>query len=488
MRKFYFFIKKSFLVCILLASIIVFSACCFDAENLFLKQKTAEEILREASSYSKGYIKDGYGKLVWQSSFAMEIKISQNGIDNAYFETGKPVSFKVEGEILNSKTENENQENSNNSLFFSWDLGNGEKVEGEEFNYTFNEPGTYTVTLTASAGSASDTAVSTIWVAEHAGNLLVLDKYNCTVEVEKILNNDGPGKMEDVTFTLDVPTALQPFQEVINVDSKPLDFKEIIDGRGNLFYKYYIGGIAEGESASVLANFDINIYKFVINTNLKISSAYYQEDFDEALNQYLKSYKTIDSDSEIIKDTVKRIVGEESNPFLIAEKLYNFVVENIEYDWVRFAELDRKELKASELLNIKKGVCEDYSVLYAALCRASGIPAKYIAGIPISSIVHEGDKELESGHAWNEIYLPDYGWVPLDTTSEQIFLSENYSLNLRTIDDVRPENLGFFWEYYGKKPGYTQEYFFRVIGIEESDLIGISFQEYHSMLNELTTE
>jgi len=56
-------------------------------------------------------------------------------------------------------------------------------------NYTFNEPGVYTVKLKASAGSASNEAIATIWVVKYIENLIIQKEHNCTVEIEYTLQN-----------------------------------------------------------------------------------------------------------------------------------------------------------------------------------------------------------------------------------------------------------------------------------------------------------
>jgi hypothetical protein len=156
----------------------------------------------------------------------------------------------------------------------------------------------------------------------------------------------------------------------------------------------------------------------------------------------------------------------------------------MDYDWERYADPERKDLKASELLDIKKGVCEDYSVLYAALCRAAGIPVKYVAGLPVMSLARDANQELESGHAWNEINIKGYGWIPVDATSEIPFLSTNSLLNLKTYSDFQNKVLGFSWTYENKQPGYNQQYFYRVSGFDESNGVAITMDEYQAMKND----
>ncbi|MEO0070261.1 MAG: transglutaminase-like domain-containing protein, partial [candidate division WOR-3 bacterium] len=62
---------------------------------------------------------------------------------------------------------------------------------------------------------------------------------------------------------------------------------------------------------------------------------------------------------------------------------------------------------ALDVLKSMKGDCNEHSVLYAALARASGIPAKVAVGL----VYLEGAFYY---HAWNEVYLGQ--WVPVDPT------------------------------------------------------------------------
>ena len=204
----------------------------------------------------------------------------------------------------------------------------------------------------------------------------------------------------------------------------------------------------------------------------------------------MKSQKLIDSDSEAIKDVVEKVVGSEEDPYKIAEKLYNFVADNFEYDYVRCDQViqnqEIKDYKASELLEIKKGVCGDYTILYAALCRAAGIPAKYIGGISIFTILEEEDRETENGHAWNEIYLAEFGWVPVDVTAENGFMAGN-PLELRTYENIGTglKDYFFHWTYDNSEPDYDYQTFYRTKGIDASDAVNITMQKYFDGLKDL---
>jgi PKD repeat protein len=498
----------AFIIPVLILSFVLIglTSCCFGpaslissivddntskSESITIFEKSFEKILEEASSVSKGWIKDGYGKLVWEPSTAMDLKVYQDANSETYFDMSKPVVFSVESDLLapgdgssaqgNGSDSNSTDSSSSEKVDFTWDFGNGETAKGQSIEYMFAEPGVYTVTLTASAGSASDTYIETIWVAENSGNFLIFNKYDGNVEVESIFTNNGPGKLIDVAYGLDIPKTIAPFQEVDEISTEPGQFKEKSSENGDLLYRFYLGEIGANKTVSVKANYRVIMSEFVLNENPEDIKAPEDENYGKIVREYTKSEKSINSDSEAIKNKAADIIGQETDPMIVAEKLYNYVIDNMDYDWERYAATDRKNLKASELLDIKKGVCEDYSVLYAALCRAAGIPVKYIAGLPVMSIARDADDELESGHAWNEIYIEGYGWIPVDATSEIPFLSTNSLLNLRTYSEFQNNTLGYSWTYENKQPGYNQQYFYRVSGFDESNVVAITMEEYQSM-------
>ena len=195
---------------------------------------------------------------------------------------------------------------------------------------------------------------------------------------------------------------------------------------------------------------------------------------------YTGSESYIDSDSPIIIEAVDEAIGSESNPYLIAEKLYSYITDNLDYDYELAAENDRQLFKASEILERGKGTCMDYSIVYAAVCRAAGIPARYVSGVPVTVAVGMENQEIFECHAWNEIKLPEYGWIPLDVTWESGFLTHNYCLNLKTHEGLEYDYFSFYYHTSGDgpEPEIITEYSYSVDGIDQSDLNWASFSEF----------
>jgi len=59
------------------------------------------------------------------------------------------------------------------------------------------------------------------------------------------------------------------------------------------------------------------------------------------------------------------------------------------------------------------GDCGSQSIFFSALCRSIGIPARTTGGFQLFG-------DTLGDHFWAEFYLPNYGWIPVDTSAAQI--------------------------------------------------------------------
>jgi len=106
-----------------------------------------------------------------------------------------------------------------------------------------------------------------------------------------------------------------------------------------------------------------------------------------------------------IQKLAREIVGDETNPYWMARKIFNYVRNTLEYN------LEGGWNVAPVVLQRGTGSCSEYTFSFISLCRAAGIPARYVGAI----VVRGDDASLDDVfHRWPEIYLPNYGWVPID--------------------------------------------------------------------------
>lgn len=71
-----------------------------------------------------------------------------------------------------------------------------------------------------------------------------------------------------------------------------------------------------------------------------------------------------------------------------------------------------------EVLQEKRGVCQDFAHTMITLCRCVGIPALYVSGY-----LYNGPRETlrgaQASHAWCEVFVPGVGWRGLDPTNNR---------------------------------------------------------------------
>jgi transglutaminase-like putative cysteine protease len=110
-------------------------------------------------------------------------------------------------------------------------------------------------------------------------------------------------------------------------------------------------------------------------------------------------------DDPYIQKLAGEITGDETNPYMIARRIFNYVRNNLEY------KLEGGWNVAPVVLQRGTGSCSEYTFSFISLCRAAGLPARYAGAL----VVRGDDASLdEYFHRWPEIYLPNYGWVPID--------------------------------------------------------------------------
>ncbi|MDQ6419956.1 transglutaminase family protein [Paenibacillus sp. LHD-117] len=73
---------------------------------------------------------------------------------------------------------------------------------------------------------------------------------------------------------------------------------------------------------------------------------------------------------------------------------------------------------ASEMFELKRGVCQDFAHLMIASSRSAGIPARYVSGYHFVGDLQGGSADFEqASHAWVEAYVPKLGWCSFDPTN-----------------------------------------------------------------------
>jgi len=228
-----------------------------------------------------------------------------------------------------------------------------------------------------------------------------------TVELTHQFRNYGPGTVKtlDVYFALPVDLKNQKLQEKPEFDPQPTDFPVDQWGQKVAHFHYEnleAGKIIDSKMRVRLKTYEIWYYIFPE----KVGSL---EDIPEDIRKkYLVDGSKFQIHHPLIQKAAREAVGGEKNPYWIARKIFDYVIEHMRYELAGGWNVAPKVLKRGT------GSCSEYSFVYIALCRASGLPARYAGSV----VVRGDDASLDNVfHRWVEVYLPNYGWIPVDPSA-----------------------------------------------------------------------
>jgi hypothetical protein len=146
---------------------------------------------------------------------------------------------------------------------------------------------------------------------------------------------------------------------------------------------------------------------------------------------HTKATPRIQADNEAIRKLAQKIVGAEKDPLKKATLLSKWVHNNLRYDFRHAWASD-----ALAILDNRSGVCADFALLYVALARSMGLPAREVSGLvyinpreprlawkrywwgslPYVEVV---SKPQLGWHAWVEVHDGSQ-WVSLDPTMDLV--------------------------------------------------------------------
>jgi transglutaminase-like putative cysteine protease len=95
----------------------------------------------------------------------------------------------------------------------------------------------------------------------------------------------------------------------------------------------------------------------------------------------------------------------------------------------------------SEVLEARRGVCQDFAHLSLGCLRALGLPARYVSGYMLTRPPPGKTKLLgaDASHAWLSVWAPGSGWLDFDPTNGLMPHDEHIVVAYgRDYDDVSP--------------------------------------------------
>ncbi len=138
---------------------------------------------------------------------------------------------------------------------------------------------------------------------------------------------------------------------------------------------------------------------------------------DPALQPYLTERAPHIVFTPALRAFSQRVVGDETNPYRIFEKLFDAVDQ---IPWAGAREYSTLSNISDYALHAGYADCGQQTLLLIALLRLNGIPARWQSGM-VTSDDAVGYNNL---HDWGAVYLAPYGWVPMDVTTGRLHSNE----------------------------------------------------------------
>jgi transglutaminase-like putative cysteine protease len=154
---------------------------------------------------------------------------------------------------------------------------------------------------------------------------------------------------------------------------------------------------------------------FSVSYELTIFARYFAIDpttvvpakIDEALAEHVGERPPHIVFTDEIREFSRKVVGDETNPYRIAQKLFD-AVDRI--PWAGAREYSTITNISDYALRAGHADCGQQTLLLMTVLRLNGIPARWQSGWIFS------DGEYDNMHDWGWLYLAPYGWVPMDVT------------------------------------------------------------------------
>ena len=142
------------------------------------------------------------------------------------------------------------------------------------------------------------------------------------------------------------------------------------------------------------------------------------------LDTYTRDETRYNIYSPVVQAAASEAVADASSLYEQVADTYQYVIDHLDYS--REGGWD----DAATVLERGDGSCTEYVFALIALYRANGIPARHVGG---SRLRADDDYVDTVFHRAAEVYLPGYGWIPMDVT----------------LGDTQNDADGYFLKRYG---------------------------------------
>lgn len=139
--------------------------------------------------------------------------------------------------------------------------------------------------------------------------------------------------------------------------------------------------------------------------------------------KYLRATPALPAEHPKIRDLARQIVKDDKDTVERARKLAGWVHENLRPSYASNAS------NVFQVLESRAGDCTEHALLFVALARSAGIPARQVGGL-----VYTGDATGMAWHAWAEIHNGSQ-WISVDPMWDQVYVDATHIKFSEGVED-----------------------------------------------------
>lgn len=123
------------------------------------------------------------------------------------------------------------------------------------------------------------------------------------------------------------------------------------------------------------------------------------------------------------------------DPLTVLKQVNQALYDAFDYD------LDSTDVDThiDHVLEMRRGVCQDFAHIMIVLVRSLGIPCRYVSGYLFHRENNADRSAEDASHAWVEAWLPELGWLGFDPTNNRLCRDRHIRVAIgRDYADVPP--------------------------------------------------
>jgi len=251
------------------------------------------------------------------------------------------------------------------------------------------------------------------------------DERQMSLQFIKEFRNYGPGVVNTLDIYLPMPESRdnQTLLEPVQFDPEPDEV--ILDSWGQKIAHFHFKDLKSLAVVKPGWKVKAKIYavEYFIYPDKVGSLDDIPEDIKKKYTQDGDKYRINDP---FIQDLARKIAGNQTNPYWIVLRIYDYLGKNLSYNLKPLGGWN----PAPTVLKRGTASCSEYSYSMIALCRALGVPIRYVGAVS-----RRGDDASfdDVFHRWTEVYLPPYGWIPFDANKGDVDLPGRKVLGIGNV-------------------------------------------------------